>query len=174
MAHLPNTQLAALRLSEDKKWLRCNQCSAAYWGAFRPTDFVKSKFDAHVERKHKPEQEAGAEAPAAAQLPAQPKAPKAPKAQAKANAKAARKGDGPLRIVRAAGPSTADLLGQDVAALLNELELAPRLQLAQGPRNFSDEGNNRFDGPRKARDAGKGQDVVARVQAQLSPLKGWA
>ena len=36
-----------LRKSADGKWLHCPQCSKAYWGAFRPTDFVKGKFDAH-------------------------------------------------------------------------------------------------------------------------------
>lgn len=169
MAHLPNTQLPNVRPSDDGKWLRCPQCDDAYWGAFRPTDFILAKLTAHVERKHKAA-EAGVEAPAAAQLPR----PKAPKAQgARAAAKAAKKGDGPVRVVRE-GPKTADLLGDAMADILNDMgfEIDPRLQLAQGPRVELEDRN--VDRERQAKDINRGQDVIARVQAQLSPIKGWA
>ena len=187
MAHMPNTRLPALTLSPDGKWLHCPMCSKGYWGTFRPTDFVVEKFTAHVERKHKgdaalPHDDApltsiGAAAEAAAAVLPAPKAPaKAPaKAKvAKAAAKAAARGDGAVRIVREAGPSTADLLGDAMADILNDMggELNPRLQLAQGPRQFTDE-RERNREPR-GKNLNRGQDVVARVQAQLSPLKGWA
>src|SRR5215471_10920058 len=196
MAHLPNTQLPTVRPSEDGKWLRCPKCSKAYWGAFRPTDFVLDKLNTHLEKAHKADAEAGADAPAAAVLrhatantpcgvpgclgcpvaivPARkPKpAPRARNARkiAKIAEVAQKRGDGPVRIVREAGPRTPELLDIDIAQEIAQA-LAPHLHGAQGPRNFSDEGNNRFAPERVAKDANKGQDVVARVQAALSPVK---
>jgi hypothetical protein len=175
MAHFPNTALPLARLSADGKWLKCPACSNAYWGAFRPTDFITAKLAAHTERKHKAQVAEAGDEPAA-DLPAK-KARPAARARnaakvAKIAAKAAARGDGQVRIVRT---SELNLIANDIVdEIAQALELDPRLQLAQGPRNFSDEGNNRFEGPRRAKDANKGQNVVARVQAQLSPIKGWA
>lgn len=171
MAHLPNTALPGIRPSDDGKWLRCPQCEDAYWGAFRPTDFIAAKLAAHVERKHKaaPEAEAGVEAPAAAQLLPKAKAPAKPKrAVAKANAKAAKKGDGPVRVVREAGPSTADLLGDAMADILADLggDLNPRLQLGQAARNFTDQDGNRDN---RARMGGrKGPQLNTRGRQALA------
>lgn len=176
MAHMPNTRLPALTPSPDGKWLHCPACSKGYWGAFRPTDFIVEKFTAHVTRKHADQApvaaEAGVEAPAdapanvvpfkAQRKPAKAKAPAKAKV-AKVAAKAAAKGDGAVRIVREAGPSTADLLGDAMADLLNDglnFELDPRLQLAQGPRMFPEEGG---DGPRRAfRNQQLKRDAAAR------------
>lgn len=190
MAHMPNTRLPALTLSADKKWLHCPQCSRGYWGAFRPTDFIVEKFTAHVTRKHAEQAPitsiaAAAEEAAAADLRAKaapaPKVAKAAKPArkpakakvAKIAAKAAAKGDGEVRIIREAGPSTADLLGDAMADIVNDLglELDPRLQLGQGPREDL-EVREVDRGPRR-KDINKGQDVVARVLAELSPIKGW-
>jgi hypothetical protein len=168
MAHLPNSAFPAVRPSPDGKWLRCPQCSEAYWGAFRPTDFILAKLTAHVERKHKAP--AAPDDAAAANLLPAPKQKRKAGVGKRAAAKAEAKGDGRVQIARVA---TTDLkvLEQGVADALADIqaELNPRLQLAQGPRDFPEDG-----GARHVRDANRGQDVVARVQAQLSPIKGWA
>src|SRR5262245_15077608 len=172
MANILNFR-TGVRLSPDGKWIACSQCSKAYWGAFRPTDFVNGKLAAHVAKAHKAvEVEADA---SAAQLPAAPAPAKparpAPRARnAKLAAKAKAKGDGEVQQVRL---NTADMavLEAHVQDALRDigLELDPRLQLAQGPRFFPGEG-----GARAVKDRNKGQDVVARVQDGLSPLLGWA
>ena len=184
MAHMPNTRLPALRPSADAKWLHCPDCSKGYWGAFRPTDFVATKFAAHVERKHAAKAQEGVDGDAVpAQLP-RAKAPRAvPQVPAlpgmaplgkKAAAKAAKKGDGPVKVVREKGPATADLLGQAMADILQDMggELNPRLQLAQGPRNFTDERERDRREPVKV--ANNGHAAMARAQAACSPLQGWA
>jgi len=140
-----------LRKSADGKWLHCPQCSKAYWGAFRPTDFVKGKFDAHCAKAHGAAAEAG-DAPADANLAPQPKARPAPRARnarqiAKIAERAAAKGDGEVRVLREVreSPSTAEILGQQMANDLFDIALMlnPRLQGGQGPRMFADEGGDR-------------------------------
>lgn len=151
MAHMPNTQLPLVP-SADGKWLKCPQHEDAYWGAFRPTVFIAGKFAAHVERKHKADKagaEAGAEAPAADHLSDHadfiPNVVKQNARRQAANARKAKAGvDGAVRIIREAGPQTRDLLGDAMADILNDMgfEIDPRLQLAQGPRMFADEGGD--------------------------------
>jgi len=156
-----------LRKSADGKWLHCPQCSKAYWGAFRPTDFVRGKFDAHCAKAHKAA-EAG-DAPADANLagrhattdtpcsvqgclgcpPRARAARPAPRARnarqiAKIAERAAAKGDGEVRVVRES-PNTAEILGAQMANDLFDIALMlnPRLQGGQGPRMFADEGGDR-------------------------------
>jgi hypothetical protein len=61
-----------------------------------------------------------------------------------------------------------------MADILNgpDFELDPRLQLGQGPRE--DLEVREVDRGPARKDINKGQDVIARVQAQLSPIQGWA
>jgi hypothetical protein len=175
MAHLPNTRLPLVRPTDDGKWLRCPQCSKAYWGAFRPTDFVLDKLNAHLDKAHKAQgPEAGADAPAdipVAKPVAKRPAPRARNARkiAKIAEVAQKKGDGPVQIVRTAGPRTPDLelLADDIVVdIAQAMALHPRLQGGQGPRDFPEDGDARH-----VKDAGKGQDVVARVMATLSPVR---
>ena len=143
-----------LRRSPDGKWLHCPQCSRAYWGAFRPTDFVRAKFDAHTARAHKAQDAEAGDEPAVAVLPAKPakaaRAPRpAPRARnaakiAKIAAKAEAKGDGPVQAGRVATAELQVLEGAVLDALADiHLELHPRLQGGQGPRDFPEEGGDR-------------------------------
>lgn len=156
IANIPNGTRA------DGKWVRCGGCSKAYWGLFRPTAFIADKFQAHLAKAHKAPQapvEVGADAPAA---DARPEA----KAEFSDHADFV---PAVIRQAQAAQRLAAKKAHDPLADIA--LELDPRLQLAQGPRFFPDEGGDRI---RKVRDHGKGQDVMARVQADLSPLRGWA
>jgi len=43
--HIPNTRA-------DGAWIRCADCDSAYWGAFRPTDWIQTKLQAHRRKAH--------------------------------------------------------------------------------------------------------------------------
>lgn len=179
MANILNFK-TGVRLSADGKWIQCTACSKAYWGAFRPTDFVSGKLAAHVAKAHKAEAgDAPADAadllpkakavvvpqvpalPGMAPLGAAPKPARKPAQGKRAAAKAAARGDGPVRIVREAGPSTAELLGDDLANLMAEVnvDVAPRLQGAQGPRNYTD-----HEGDRDRRENGGNRNLRLEVE----------
>src|SRR5262245_53449307 len=110
MANILNFR-TGVRLSADGKWIHCAQCSGAYWGAFRPTDFVQGKLTAHLAKKHAAE--AGADAPADAQLRARVGTPQViavPQVKPRRAPKAPKKQDGDVVIVREVGPATAALV----------------------------------------------------------------
>jgi hypothetical protein len=162
IANLPNT------LRADGKWIRCGGCSKAYWGAFRATDFITAKFAAHVRKAHNPAAVAEAEAADAAADAPSDHADFVPQVVAEVQARQAENANGPVKVVRPAGPHTPVDPLADIAA-----ELDPRLGLAQGPRMFPEQGGAL---PRRGirKNANNGQAAVAAAQAGLSPLRGWA
>jgi hypothetical protein len=161
ISHIPYGTVA------DGKWIRCGGCDKAYWGAFRPTDFIAAKFSAHVNKAHNPdavrEAEAADAAPASIRQPSD-HADFVPNIIADCEAQQARN--------RAALPTEhntpVDPLVEDALADI-AFELDPRLQLGQGPRMFPEEG-----GKRRKKVVNDGHAAVARAQAALSPLQGWA
>jgi hypothetical protein len=36
----------------DGAWIRCSHCSRAYWGSFRPTDWILPRLTRHVRKAH--------------------------------------------------------------------------------------------------------------------------
>lgn len=155
----------------DGAWVRCPDCTRGYWGLFRPTAFITGKYAAHCKKAH-PQAQAEAAADAASPAPRQGQAHSdhadfVPNIIRKVAARQAANANGPCKVVREAGPHTP--LNDPLADIAAELD--PRLQLGQGPRMFPDEGGARA---RKAKRTHKGQDVMAEVAVNLSPLAGWA
>jgi hypothetical protein len=115
-------------LSADGKWLNCRFCQGvAYWGAFRPDEFIVAKASKHVERKHAAKADGEAEADASAHA----------------------RRNGPVHVLdthqRARHAAATDLLADALKDLHDELN--PARQGGQGPRMFAEQGGAK---PRRA------------------------
>ena len=92
----------------DGAWIRCAQCDQAYWGSFRPTDWILPRLDRHVRKAH----------PALVPAEKAPKAPKKAVDPARAN--------GPVLVI----PATVDKLAAQAAADLAQDEPEGAMQAA--------------------------------------------